>query len=114
MVGEILGVDLDRPSMLRLLISYFNARQIGEVEVYKTRKGYHIYVGVPSNIEVRRYLGDDSDRLRVTEIRKRIHGVELDVMFRMKRYGNKWYCEEEFNPLSEPWWNPRCVIKRKR
>lgn len=63
-------VDLDNPSQLQLLKTYFNMKQLGEVEVCisSSGKGYHLIVsGLPLTfqkaLELRRLLTDDNNRI---------------------------------------------------
>ena len=113
----MITVDLDNPSELRLLISYFNAKQISDdVTIKRTRKGYHIYLPVEVDgwkaLDIRAYLADDEERLWLTYLRARILNEEpLDVVFYRKMYRGRWVYEEEYNPLHKPFWMPRTCIK---
>lgn len=72
-----LGIDLDDPSELRFLMSYFNAKYIfpgNKINVFRSSSGsgYHIeVVGVKSVLSVRRTLGDCHDRIMYSEIRSK-------------------------------------------
>ena len=100
-------VDLDSKNMFHLLKTYFNAKQLGEVEVEETRKGYHIIIrrsnNPRENIYIRMLLGDDPKRLEYDEILGAL-GFRIDVSFKCKwstDYG--WHLAEPVNPLSLPW-----------
>lgn len=72
-----LGIDLDEPSELRFLMSYFNARYMfpnNEIKVFRSSSGtgYHIEVlGVKSVLSIRRTLGDCHDRMMYSELRSK-------------------------------------------
>ena len=70
MLKEVdLGIDLDSKNQFKLLKAYFNARLLGDVKLYETRKGYHIKVKTRTNVFHRAGLGDDKDRLFLSELR---------------------------------------------
>jgi hypothetical protein len=72
-----LGIDLDEPSELRFLMSYFNAKYMfpdREIKVFRSSSGdgYHIeIIGVRSVLSVRRTLGDCHDRMMYSELRSK-------------------------------------------
>lgn len=72
-----IGVDLDSPSELRILMTYFNAKYMfpnNKMRLYISSggDGYHIEVyGVKSNITIRRCLGDCNDRINYSEMRSK-------------------------------------------
>lgn len=88
------------------------------VEVLETGHGFHLKIwkshSVDENIEVRRMLGDDPDRLFIDELRRRI-GLEhwIDTLFSFKREKGKVTREEPYNILSLPFWS-RLPAKKKR
>ena len=113
-----LGVDLDRPSQFELLKTYFNARfitgNVKNVKVFRTGKGYHIKIDVPTNVFHRAGLGDDRDRLYLSELR----GGD-DVLFDYKE--SRGWTEELDDDwiLRLPfWWMPRrkpkSIYRRRR
>ena len=75
--SDKLGIDLDDPSELRFLMSYFNTCYMfpdKEIKVYISSggSGYHIEViGVRSRLSVRRTLGDCHDRMMYSETRSK-------------------------------------------
>jgi len=99
-----LGVDLDRPSQFQLLKTYFNAKLLGDVKVFRTGKGYHIkVVNVKTDIHLRAGLCDDKERLWLSEVR----GGD-DVVFDWK--STRGWSEELDDDwvLRLPfWWMPR-------
>ena len=72
-----LGIDLDEPSELKFLMSYFNARYMfpdNEIKVFRSSSGtgYHIEIlGVRSVLSIRRTLGDCHDRMMYSELRSK-------------------------------------------
>jgi len=80
------------------------------VDVLETGHGFHLKIWKPhsvdENIEVRRCLGDDPDRLFIDELRRRI-GLEhwIDTLFSFKREKGKVTREEPYNILSLPFWS---------
>jgi hypothetical protein len=106
------GVDLDHPSQLQLLKSYFNAKAFflhSQIEVTETGHGFHIriYHACPSiekNLDARRNLGDDPNRLMFDENRK-VHLLLhdwVDTLFSLKLNKGKLTAEEPCNVLSLP------------
>ena len=104
-----LGIDLDTNNQFKLLKTYFNAKWLadhlgGKVKLFKTKKGYHIrLIGIKTNIFYRYGLGDDRDRIYLSELRG---GTEFadDVLFEIK-WGKK--NEEELDDdwiLRLPFW----------
>ncbi len=120
-----LTVDLDTHNQFQLLKTYFNAKWLAsninkkaDVKVYITKHGFHIRVkGVKTNIHHRCGLGDDKERIYLSEIRGGVDYAD-DVLFNIKYLkrgdGKVLYksCEEEYNVMSLPFWN--IYIKRKR
>ena len=91
----MIGVDIDG-RFLDALRAYFNLRwSTGYAEVYKTRKGWHVvnpYLELDGwrALKVRMALGDDPDRVYVSELRARIHKKEPeDILFERKFYGGR-------------------------
>lgn len=114
-----LGIDLDKPSYLRVLITYFNGRYFyGEPEVYRTRNGYHFVFNVSTSVEARLGLGDDKRRLELSELRQRVDGELDDITFDTKWDGKRWRRREKIDSkslLADPfWYMPRIKIRRWR
>lgn len=91
----MIGVDVDSKG-LRFLMAYYNAIALfgkDKVRVYETRKGYHIYIDVDLPPEkaftIRRYLGDDPDRLYFDQLRTERLGRYHDTLFMKKYYRGK-------------------------
>jgi len=102
-----IGVDLDSNNRFQMLKTYFNAKQFGQVDVYKTRHGFHVrihrQVGLAENLQIRRLLGDDAERLGWDEI-KLLIGLDdwVDTLFNEKMGSDGQIGKEELiNPLSE-------------
>lgn len=97
-----LGIDIDSKNQFKMLKTYFNAKWLaenlgGKVELYETSKGYHIRVrGVKTNIHYRCGLGDDRERIYLSEIRGGIEHAD-DVLFQIK-----WGKENE-HKLDDDW-----------
>lgn len=106
-----LGIDLDRPSMLRLLMAYFNMKHYyGNVRIFMTKNGWHLESDVETSIEARLGLGDDKRRLELSELRLSATGELDDILFDYK-YDGKWRRREE---VSESYLlNYHCVEVRK-
>ena len=104
-----LGIDLDRPSYFRVLMTYFNGRYYyGEPDIYRTRNGYHFVFSVPTSVEARLGLCDDKRRLELSELRARVDGELDDVTFDLK-YDGKWRRREKIDAkslLADPFWYP--------
>jgi hypothetical protein len=81
-------------------------RKIDEVEVMRTRNGYHLILrGVESDISTRMALGDDSDRVSLAERRMRLTNDKYDdILFTSKTYNKKTFVAYRINPLSIPQW----------
>lgn len=114
-----LGIDLDTKNQFKLLKTYFNAKWIfkgKKIWVYETKKGYHIKVDVPTNVHHRCGLGDDPNRIYLSELRG---GVEFadDVLFDVKN-GYEAELIDEKSLLSLPFWfmprrKPRSIYRRR-
>ena len=67
-------VDLDTDNALDMLKAYYNLRcGTDDVEVYRTRRGYHVIgygfdLTPEEAVTVRTVLGDDENRIRLDEI----------------------------------------------
>ena len=107
-----MGIDLDRPSQLQLLRSYFNAKAFfphSRIEVTETGHGFHIRIyrtcpSIEKNLDVRRNLGDDPNRLMFDENRK-VHPLLhdwVDTLFSVKLDKGKLTAEQPCNVLSLP------------
>jgi hypothetical protein len=115
----VIGIDVDSKNQLGMLKRYFNAQKIGRVEIKETQHGYHIRIfrraSIRQNIQTRLRLGDCIGRLQFDDIK--IYFLKLpewfDTLFQAKctrddkawnRQG-KWHFEEDFNPLSPPFFS---------
>ncbi len=82
-----LGIDLDSPTRLQLLRSYFNAKYMfpdKEIKVFRSSggDGYHIEIwGVKSTLSIRRTLGDCIDRMMYSEIRSMTKDNKEEFVF---------------------------------
>jgi hypothetical protein len=107
-----IGVDLDRPSELQLLKAYFNAKAFfrhNRVEIKATGHGFHIRIyrkcpSITKNMDVRRNLGDDPNRLWFDENRKKLPQLHnwIDTLFSMKLDKGELTYEEPCNILALP------------
>jgi len=98
------GVDLDNCTRVELLRVFFNARYYfpdAEVDVKKTRKGYHLRIykshRLEQNLDVRRALLDDPTRIKFDEMRimhPELHSW-IDTLFQCKRQNGKVISREE-------------------
>jgi len=107
MIVTKIGVDIDT-CFWDALRAYLNAKHLfpdADVRLYRTRKGYHVVIrGVNVDawtaLEIRRYLGDDPERLYISEVRAKIHGKPpKDILFVRKFYGGKWHERREIKWL---------------
>ena len=105
MPTDYIGIDIDSYSHgivkhdpTKMLISYLNARFMfpdTRIEVRTTRKGFHIkickQVSVEEDIQVRRLLGDDPERLFWSEkhIAWNMPEWMADVLFDSKERNGK-------------------------
>lgn len=103
-------LDLDNVSELRFLMTYFNAKRLGEVEVERSPRGhgYHLIVRkLPFDREadyvLRSLLGDDVNRIKFdqeSEYKPRA------ILFETKwMNGRRWDAQplDERNVLALPW-----------
>ncbi len=83
-----LGIDLDYVPDYKLLMYYFNLKNVfpdKQIDVYRTKNGYHLIVtGVPTSLELRRIFGDDMWRIEFEEERSRVFGRTKDVLYHRK------------------------------
>ena len=108
--GEVnsVGVDIDSHDGLRFLISYLRACNVGVVRGYYTKHGFHLRIKIREGIDyhsaldIRRYLGDDPDRVSVDE-RRLVEDGDLrrwDTLFGVRVKNGKVYSRREINPLA--------------
>ncbi|MBA7593151.1 hypothetical protein ES703_00068 [subsurface metagenome] len=106
-----LTLDLDYVSELRFLMTYFNCKRLGEVEVERSPRGrgYHLIVrGLPPDHEaeyiLRCLLGDDLNRVKFDQ--------ESEYKPTKILFGTKWAMDgrrfdaqalDERNILALPW-----------
>jgi hypothetical protein len=91
-----LGIDLDsyRPQH-ELLRHLLNARTLARetnstFSLKEKNGGYHVQIGIPSSLELRRILGDDPKRIRSAEIRSTFGLPVADILFSTK---SSWHVE---------------------
>lgn len=121
LTDRTIGIDMDHKNTLRLLKTYFNARMIAEpVGVMETKHGFHLRIPKRASlwrqIEVRLMLSDCKGRLAFDELKLDIGLPELyDTLFELKKgRDGKWYSEQSFNALAEPFWYVRSKLLRGR
>lgn len=119
-----IGLDVDNPSQLRLLKTFFNAHYFfpnERIEVTETGRGFHfrIFRGhtLKQNFEVRRALLDDPVRLSYDEDRVR-HGLIdwVDTLFNVKKTCEEVTREKLCEVLASPFYSrfPARKIKIRR
>ena len=110
-------VDLDYPSELQFLRTFFALKQFTKViEVFRTRKGYHFQaydfpkMSEKELYEFRRVLGDDENRVFFDE---ELHGKPEQVLFtrRHGRVRERLFWE---NIVALPWKATLPARKKKR
>ena len=94
MAVDYIGIDIDSHEATTMLVAYLNARYMypdSPIEVRTTRKGFHIkickQVSIQEDIQVRRLLGDDPERLWYSEqhLRWNMPDWTIDVLFNSKQ-----------------------------
>jgi hypothetical protein len=114
------GVDLDAPSELKLLKTFFNAKYGNKkVTVKRTRHGYHIRIykkhSIRQNFDVRMNLGDDIARIYM-DFDRFMEGnfLDLDTMFEWKKAPDGVITrEEDVNVLALPFWCSRAPAEKR-
>lgn len=112
------SIDLDTKNYFTLLKTYYNAKRFSDyVDVYETKKGYHVLMDIPDrtpelNLHIRRMLYDDPMRLWLDEFRLSLGlGDYIEVLFMEKRIidGKKITISGEIplDPLAPPFWEVR-------
>ena len=115
MVTDYIGIDIDSMSHgivkhdpTKMLISLINARYMfpnTPIEVRTTRKGFHIKirkkVSVQEDIQIRRLLGDDPERLFWSErhLEWNMPDWTIDVLFNSKQRLNMKNYTRVIEPL---------------
>lgn len=103
-------LDKDYPRRLEVLMAYFNSLYFfGNVQVYETTKGFRFRIQaentVHQNLDVRRALGDDPNRLKFDEMRivepKLHHWIDTGFQVKWKDGAKIISKERECNPMSE-------------
>jgi hypothetical protein len=105
-------VDLDTPTEFDLLKTYLNAKGLfgKNVKAKQTGHGYHLRIyqqcaSIEKNLDIRRSLGDDPNRIGFDEERQAYSLLQdwIDTCFQWKRRNNeKPTHEEECNILALP------------
>jgi len=108
-----ISIDIDSQNRLKLLIAYFNMRNLTpNTRVYKTGGGYHIhgeFAGrtTKQNMDIRRALRDCEGRLELDEKRINTFGDETvtEMLFYEKTTkGKKTYEEPIHDITAPPYW----------
>lgn len=109
-----IGLDLDKPSRLELMRAYWNAKHFfpdSKVELKRTGKGYHIRIHkkheLKENLDVRRALLDDPNRIKFDEKRIRhpkLHGW-VDTLFKTKKRNGQITKEKPYSIMMDPFWS---------
>jgi hypothetical protein len=105
-----LSVDVDSAD-INAVKSYFNMKYIfGDVEIYRTGRGFHFITDRPTDLTHRMALGDDPMRVMLSELRYRASGELDDVTFdvklghgRRKRIGEEEFLECVFEEADREW-----------
>jgi hypothetical protein len=106
-----LSVDVDSAD-INALKSYFNMRHIfGNVEIYRTKRGFHFIADQPTDLWHRLALGDDWLRVLLSEMRYSASGELDDVTFdvklgygRRKRVGEEEFLDCVFEEAEREWY----------
>ena len=112
---DYISVDIDSASHgirnhdpYLMLIAYLNARYMFPnvpIQVKTTRKGFHIKIkkraSVQEDIEIRRLLGDDSERLWYSEQHAiwNMPAFTIDVLFESKEGHGRMTYTREIRPI---------------
>ena len=86
-------IDLDSAEMLPVLSAYYNLKQLtDDVEVYRTRRGYHVIgYGLPISakdaLTIREHLGDDSNRIYLDEVAAKGGNAKPQQILWTHKYG---------------------------
>ena len=98
------GIDLDSFNHLPLFKVFYNAQMIGKTGVRIKRspsgEGYHIYSTENFTEDEAMMLGDCKGRVEYWEWQ----GYTFTFMNRHSRTGEIVGCEEDYDPLGEPFW----------
>jgi len=90
LVDEI-GVDIDTKNELINLFVQINAKTLGKLHFYETKKGYHYRIKLKQKVslqdafKLRQYLFDDEYRMRIDAMRVNMGLRIFDVLFTQKR-----------------------------
>jgi len=89
-VDEI-GIDIDTKKWYPNLFVQINAKNLGELHSYETKKGYHYRIELKQKIHVndaiklRYYLGDDTGRIHFDLLRLKSGLTIFDILFTHKK-----------------------------
>jgi hypothetical protein len=91
-----LSIDVDSAD-IKALKSYFNMKYVfGDVEIYRTGRGFHFIADRPTDLLHRMALGDDPIRVMLSELRYMVSGELDDVTFDVKLgYGKRKRIDED-------------------
>jgi len=88
--SEQLKIDLDSTFpiwwQLKVIFNCFHYFQHVKLARSSSRKGFHIFIDVPSSLDLRRALGDDRGRIWCTELRSLMLGAKEnhDIIYKAK------------------------------
>lgn len=114
--GSRTGLDFDKKDIvtqLKVLRAYLMMTGMGvKVKVEETEHGWHVKMATGRHIWNLRYLfGDDPMRIQIDEERERVGLTHWrDTLF----IGKNGVLIQPYDPLSEPFWIPRTIKKRRR
>jgi hypothetical protein len=103
-----IGLDIDDHNGLAFLIASLRAKWFGVGVDYYTNHGFHVDIHLSSEItgraclDIRRMLGDDSDRIRIDEERL-LSGEDLfrfDRLFEVRLKNGETYSRRRINALA--------------
>lgn len=109
-----LSVDVDSAD-IKALKSYFNMKYVfGDVEIYRTGRGFHFIADRPTDLLHRMALGDDPIRVMLSELRYMVSGELDDITFDVKLgHGKRKKIDEDefldcvFEEADREWYSRR-------
>ena len=103
---HIIGIDLDGHDGLKLLRTYFNAKQYGKVTTYYTKHGFHLVIELNNpvarwkSLDIRALLNDDPERIYRDELDLDSENYHrFDRLFDIRYKKGKKYRRWEFKCL---------------
>ena len=109
------GLDLDTHSIDKLFTTYLKLQYIKpkRIEIYRTKRGYHIYVYTQrpllphENLTLRYYFGDDPGRIFYDEHFRPVHWWDTFFKIKINMRTGEVSREEKLTHLPHPWWISR-------